>query len=65
MKIKEFKNLSADELTAKEKQFKKELFDMNNQRQMGRVEKPGNFRNLKRGIARVLTLLNERKSNGK
>ncbi len=66
MKIKEFKNLSEDELIAKEKQFKKELFDLSNQRQLGRVEKPANFRNLRRGIAKILTVLNERKnSHGK
>ena len=60
MKIKEFSNLSADELIAKEKQLKKELFDMESHRQMGRVEKPASFRNLRRDIARILTVLNER-----
>lgn len=61
MKIKELTNLSADELITKEKQLKKELFDMESQRQMGRVEKPASFRNLRRDIARILTLLNERR----
>ncbi len=64
MKIKELNNLSADELIAKEKQFKKDLFDMESHRQMGRVEKPASFRNLRRDIARILTLLNERKVHG-
>lgn len=69
MKIKEFKktysNLSEDELVSKEKEIKKELFDLNNQRQFGKVEKPANFRNLRRTIARIQTLLSERKNNGK
>ena len=65
MKIKEFKNLSDDELLGKEKQIKKDLFDLNNQRQMGRAEKPANARNFRRDIARILTVLNERKSNGR
>ena len=67
MKIKEFKNLSKEELIAKERQFKEQLFELNFQRQSGRVEKPAMFRSLKRNIARVLTILNEkeRQDNGK
>jgi large subunit ribosomal protein L29 len=65
MKIKELSNLSADELITKEKQLKKELFDMESHRQMGRVEKPASFRNLRRDIARILTILNERSIQGK
>lgn len=63
MKTKELQNLSDEELIAKERQIKKDLFDMNNQRQLGRAEKPANFRNFRRDIARILTVLNERKSN--
>jgi len=65
MKIKELSNLTEDDLIVKEKQLKKELFDMESHRQMGRVEKPASFRNLRRDIARILTVLNERKINGK
>jgi len=64
MKTKELSSLTADELAAKEKQLKKDLFDMESHRQMGRVEKPASFRNLRRDIARILTLLNERRING-
>ena len=65
MKIKELVNLNEDELIAKEKLLKKDLFDMESHRQMGRVEKPASFRNLRRDIARILTVLKERKVNGK
>jgi large subunit ribosomal protein L29 len=65
MKIKELSNLTEDDLITKEKQLKKDLFDMESHRQMGRVEKPASFRNLRRDIARILTVLNERKINGK
>ena len=65
MKIKEFSDLSADDLIVKEKQLKKELFDMESTRQMGRTEKPANFRNLRRDIARILTVLNERRFSKK
>jgi len=65
MKIKELNNLSEDDLMAKEKQFKKELFDLESHRQMGRVEKPASFRNLRRDIARILTVLSERRITAK
>ena len=66
MKIKEFKDLSKEELVQKEKQLKEQIFELNHQRQMGRVEKPAMFRSLRRSIARILTILNEReKDNGK
>ena len=65
MKIKEFVNLTEDDLITKEKQLKKELFEMESHRQMGRVEKPAGFRNLRRDIARILTVLNERRISAK
>jgi len=65
MKIKELDNLTEDELIAKEKLLKKDLFDMESQRQMGRVEKPASFRNLRRDIARILTVLNQRSRKGR
>ena len=65
MKVKDLKEFTDDELANKEKQLKKELFDLGGQRQVGRVEKPANFRNIRRDIARILTVLTERKTNGK
>jgi large subunit ribosomal protein L29 len=62
MKIKELSNLSADELITKEKQLKKDLFDLESHRQMGRVEKPASFRNLRRDIARILTVISQKKA---
>ena len=60
MKIKELKELSSEELTQKEKGFKKELFDLNYQRKLGTVEKNSRFRLLRRDIARILTIIRER-----
>ena len=65
MKHKDLKEFSDQELNDKEKQLKKELFDLSNQRQLGRVEKPSSFRTIKRDIARILTVLSERKNHGK
>ena len=60
MDIKELRNLNDEELFKKEKDLKKELFDLNYERQMGRVEKPAQFGAIRRTIARILTILNER-----
>ena len=65
MKVKDLKEFNDEELANKEKELKKEFFDLNGQRQLGRVEKPSSFRNIKRDIARILTVLSERKANGK
>jgi large subunit ribosomal protein L29 len=66
MKIKELRSLSVEDLIQKEKQLKEQIFELNFQRQMGRVEKPAMFRSLRRTIAQVLTILNEKeKGNGR
>ncbi len=66
MKIKELKNLTKEELIQKEKQLKEQIFQLNSQRQMGRVEKPAMFRSLRKTIAQVLTILTEKeKGNGR
>ena len=62
MKLKELKELSVEDLAQKEKTLKKELFGLNFQRKYSRVEKPGMFRNIRRTIARIKTILNERKN---
>ncbi len=66
MKNSELRNLSKDELVQKEKGLKEELYKLNMQRYSGRVEKPHMFSLLKRDIARIQTILNEKgmKSNG-
>lgn len=64
MKAKELRELSTSDLIKKEKDFKKELFDLKYQRKIGRVEKPSKFKLLKRDIARILMTLNEREKDG-
>ncbi|MCU0652024.1 MAG: 50S ribosomal protein L29 [Candidatus Omnitrophica bacterium] len=61
MKIKDLRGLSKDELIQKEKVLREDLFKMNSQRYSGRVDKPHMFSLIKRDIARVKTLLNEKK----
>lgn len=62
MKIKELRNLSNEELIQKQNQLKEELFKLNLQRYGSRVDKPHMFSLIKRDIARIQTILNERKS---
>jgi len=62
MKAKEFRTNDTADLLQKEKTFKKELYDLNYQRKFGKVEKPARFGHLKRDIARIKTILTERKS---
>ena len=54
------RNLSKDELLQKEKNLGEELFKLNLQRYGGRVEKPHMFSLIKRDIARIQTILNEK-----
>lgn len=61
MKTKELRNLSAEELKQKERALKEDLFKLNLQRYGGRVEKPHMFFLLKRDIARIKTILKEKK----
>lgn len=60
-KTKELRNLSPEELNQKQKAVQEELFNLNYQKKYGRLEKPHMFRLLKRDIARIKTLLKEKK----
>jgi large subunit ribosomal protein L29 len=59
-KDKKIRELSSEELIKKNKDLKKELYDLNYQRKMGNVEKPARFKSLRKEIARALTILRER-----
>lgn len=61
MKAKELQSLSIEELTQKEKALRKELSGLNFQQKMGRVEKPSQFRLHRKHIARILTVVNQKK----
>ncbi len=59
MKAKDLREFSKEELLDKHKNLKKELHAMNYQRELGTVDKPANFRNLKKDVARILTVVKE------
>ena len=61
MKPQELRNLEKAELLEKEKGLHAELSKLNIQRYTGSVEKPHKFALIKKDIARIRTILNEKK----
>ncbi|MBP7707611.1 MAG: 50S ribosomal protein L29 [Candidatus Aminicenantes bacterium] len=59
MKIKELKDMSADELKHKEAELVDQLFKLRFQKSLGQLESPMKVKNVKRDIARIKTLLRQ------
>ena len=60
MNVKEIRDKSNDELLKTLDEFKKELFDLRFQRATGSIDNPMRIRELRKSIARILTVLKER-----
>jgi large subunit ribosomal protein L29 len=60
MKIKEVRELSPDELESRKRELKQEIFHLRLQQQGGQLEKPSLIRSLRREIARVETIKNQK-----
>ncbi len=60
MRNKEYRNLNKEELEEKLLELRKKLMELNFKRKTSRIEKPHLFRETKRNIARILTLLKEK-----
>ena len=60
MKASELKNLSTQELAAKEKELREELFNLRFQLATGQLTNPQRMRECKKDVARVKTLIRER-----
>ena len=65
MNIKEVREKSTDELNKTLEDYKVELFDLRFQRATGSIENPMRIRELKKSIARILTVLQERQNEVK
>ena len=65
MNIKEVRDKSTEELAKTLDEFKKELFDLRFEKATGTVENPMRIRELKKSIARILTVIKERESEVK
>jgi len=62
MNIKEVREKSSDDLKKTLEEMKAELFDLRFARATGSIENPMRIRELKKSIARILTVLHERES---
>jgi len=65
MKLEEIKNLSEQELIDKINELKKDLFALNFKRKYGKVEKPHTFKEIRRTIARINTVIKEKRNETK
>ena len=60
MKVTELKKLSAEELEAKLKELKEELFNLRFQHAINQLENPHKISETKKEIARVMTVITEK-----
>ena len=62
MKANELRAMSAEQLTAKLGELKEELFNLRFQLAINQLDNPHKITEVKRDIARVLTVINESKN---
>ncbi|MBP3840977.1 MAG: 50S ribosomal protein L29 [Bacilli bacterium] len=62
MKVKEIRELSTEDINAKLKESKEELFNLRFQQATGNLEKPSRIRELRHTVARLKTVLKERET---
>ncbi len=61
MKIKEIKELSAEELKARRGELNQNAFQLRLQKKLGQLENPSQLRAVRREIARIETVLTDRR----
>ena len=62
MKAAELKKMNEEELSAKLKDLKQELFNLRFQHAINQLDNPHKIADVKKDIARVLTVLSEKKA---
>ena len=62
MDPKELRDLSVAELKDKHKQFKEELFNLRFQNAIGQLKNSGRIKEVKKTIARILTVITEKET---
>ncbi|MBQ4556433.1 MAG: 50S ribosomal protein L29 [Clostridia bacterium] len=60
MKVTELRDMTADQLQAKLKELKSELFNLRFQHAINQLENPHKITDVKKDIARVMTVLQEK-----
>jgi large subunit ribosomal protein L29 len=61
MKAQELRDQTADELRDKERDLAEQLFALRLQKVTGQLEKPSRVRQVRKDLARVLTILREKR----
>ena len=61
LKTNELRKLTTEELTKKVNESKEELFSLRMQKATGMLEKPSRIHELRKLVARINTILNERR----
>lgn len=62
MKVKDIREMADDELLVKESDLKEELFKLKFQHSIRQLENTGKLRQLRKDIARVKTIRNQRRA---
>jgi large subunit ribosomal protein L29 len=60
MKVAEMRDLSVDELHAREKDLDDQIFRLRIQKSMGQLEAPARVRDLRKDLAKIKTILTEK-----
>ncbi|GEP41356.1 50S ribosomal protein L29 [Brevifollis gellanilyticus] len=63
MKIKELREMSVDELGARKREIRQEMLNFRVQQQIGQLENPSRLRFMRREVARIETLITQRKAS--
>ncbi len=60
MKAKELRQLSSEELESKYEELMEQLFKLRIQKSIGQLDNPAKIKQVRKDIARILTILRER-----
>lgn len=64
MKVKELKEMTVEELGQQFEEIKKEQFNLKLQQVSGQLENPSRIKELRRTVARIKTIQNQKKVEG-
>ena len=62
LKVSDLHNLTTEELVEKESQMKKQLMQLRFDAKLGKLEKQSTVKQVRRDIARVLTIMNQKRA---
>lgn len=60
LKPEELRKYSIEELRKKERELRKELMELRFYKSIGKLDNPARYRQIKRDIARILTIIREK-----